>query len=70
MQVGGELQPFIDLEEKFDTDDLITLLFNIGMLTIKGFDMVTQFEMPNKIIKNIYLQYLSEIDTSINIVTE
>ena len=35
------------------------MLFNMGMLTIKGFDMTTQFEMPNKIIENIYLQYLS-----------
>jgi len=60
-QVGGTLQPFINIDVKFDHDDLITLLYNIGMLTIKGFDMETQFEMPNKIIENIYLQYLSEL---------
>jgi len=60
-QVDGTLQPFIDLDEKFDKNDLVTLLFNIGMLTIKGFDIITQFEMPNKIIENIYLQCLSTI---------
>jgi len=60
-QVGGTLQPFINIDEKFDKNDLITLLFNIGMLTIKGIDMLTQFEMPNKIIQNIYLQYLSDL---------
>ena len=60
-QVSGELQPFINIDEKFDKNDLITLLFNIGMLTIKGFDMITQFEMPNKIIENIYLLYLSDL---------
>jgi len=60
-QIGGELQPFINMDEKFDKNDLITLLFNIGMLTIKGMDMVTQFEMPNKIIENIYLKYLSDL---------
>ena len=60
-QVSGELQPFINIDEKFDKNDLITLLFNIGMLTIKGFDMVTQFEMPNRIIETIYLQYLSDL---------
>jgi len=60
-QVDGTLQPFINIDEKFDEDDLITLLFNIGMLTIRGFDMETQFEMPNKIIENIYLQYLSRL---------
>ena len=58
-QVGGTLQPFINIDEKFDKNDLITLLFNIGMLTIKEFDLETQFEMPNKIISSIYLQYLS-----------
>ena len=31
------------------------------MLTIKGFDMETLFEMPNKIIENFYFQYLSEL---------
>ena len=59
-QVEGTLQPFVNIDIKFDENDLITLLFNIGMLTIKGFDMETQFEMPNKIIENIYLQYLSD----------
>jgi len=59
--VDGALQPFIDINTKFDKNDLITLLFNIGMITIKGFDMITQFKMPNKIIENIYLQYLSEL---------
>jgi len=60
-QVYGTLQPFINIDEKFDEDDLITLLFNIGLLTIEGFDMETQFKIPNKIIENIYLQYLSEL---------
>lgn len=60
-QIGATLQPFINIDVKFDHDDLITLLFNIGMLTIKGFDIEIQFEMPNKIIKSIYLQYLSDL---------
>jgi len=60
-QIGGTLQPFINIDEKFDKNDLITLLFNIGLLTIKGFDMLTQFEIPNKIIENIYLKYLSDL---------
>jgi len=60
-QIGGTLQPFINIDVKFDHDDLITLLYNIGMLTIKDFDMETQFEMPNKIIEGIYLDYLSSL---------
>lgn len=60
-EVSGTLQPYIWLEEKFDEEDLITLLFNIGMLTIKGHDMETQFTIPNKIIKDIYYQYLQNL---------
>jgi len=60
-QVDGTLQPFFEIDKKFDKNDLITMLFNMGMLTIKGFDMITQFELPNKIIENIYLQYLSDL---------
>ena len=60
-QIEGTLQPFINIDEKFDKNDLITLLFNIGMLTIKGADILTQFEMPNKIIKNIYFGYLKTL---------
>jgi len=60
-QVEGTLQPFIKIDEKFDKNDLITLLFNIGMLTIKGEDILTQFEMPNKIIQNIYYEYLKNL---------
>ena len=60
-QVDGSLQPFFELDKRFDKNDFITILFNMGMLTFKSFDMVTQFEMPNKIIENIYLQYLSDL---------
>ncbi|MCL1948468.1 MAG: ATP-binding protein [Turicibacter sp.] len=58
--VEGDLQPFIKVDEKFDTDDLITVLFNIGLLTIKGEGMSTYFEMPNKIIEKIYYDYLGK----------
>jgi len=63
-EVSATLQPFIKIGEKFDKNDLITLLFNIGMLTIKDADMLTQFEMPNKIIKNIYFEYLKSLRES------
>lgn len=60
-QVGGTLQPFIKIDTKFDENDLITLLFNIGMLTIKKREMETIFEMPNHIIKTIYFEYLKNV---------
>ena len=59
--VEGTLQPFTMIDKKFDRNDLITLLFNLGLLTIKGFDFVTQFMMPNRIIENIYMKFLSEL---------
>ena len=60
--VSGALSPFIDIDKKYDRNDFITLLFNIGLLTIKEAGVRTKFEMPNKIIEAIYLQYLSELE--------
>jgi len=60
-EVAGTLQHFIDIEKKFDRNDVITLLFNIGLLTIKQPGIRTKFEIPNKVIERIYLQYLGEL---------
>ena len=60
-EVAGELEPFIDINKKFDQNDVITMLYNIGILTIKDADFGTTFEIPNKIIQRIYLQYLSNL---------
>jgi hypothetical protein len=59
--VSGKLSTFIDIDEKYERNDFITLLFNIGLLTIKEAGARTRFEVPNKIIEAIYLQYLSEL---------
>jgi len=60
--VSGKLSTFIDIDKKYDQDDFITLLFNIGLLTIKEAGAWTKFEIPNKIIETIYLHYLSELE--------
>ena len=60
-QIGGKLQPFFEIDKRFDKNDLITLLFNIGFLTIKESGFSIKFEIPNRIIENIYVQYLSEM---------
>ena len=57
-EVLGTLSNFIDIKKKFDHNDFITMLFNIGLLTIKKPGMVTTFEIPNKVMENIYLEYL------------
>ena len=59
--VNAKLSTFIDIDKKFDKNDFITLLFNIGFLTIKESGMLTKFEMPNKIIEEIYFGYMREL---------
>ena len=59
--VRATIQPFIDIDKKFDKNDLVTLLFNIGLLTIKEPGFAVRFEIPNKIIESIYLQYLGDL---------
>ena len=60
-EIVGTLQPFINIDKKFDGNDVITMLFNIGILTIKNVEFGSVFEVPNKIIEGIYLEYLSEM---------
>jgi len=60
-EVVGELEPFINIDKKVDQNDIITMLYNIGILTIKNDDFGQVFEIPNKTIQRIYLQYLSEL---------
>ena len=60
-QISGELSTFIDVDKKYDEYDFITLMFNIGLLTIKKSGFQTVFEIPNKITEVIYLKYLAEM---------
>jgi len=60
-EVAGELEPFIDITKKFDQDDVITMLYSIGILTIKSAGFGVVFEIPNKVIQRIYLHYLSNL---------
>ena len=54
----GMLSDFIDIDERYDKNDFMTLMFNIGLLTIKETKMNTVFEIPNKIIEFVFLDYL------------
>jgi len=60
-EIEGELVTFFDLDKKFEHNDIITMLFNLGILTLKHPEYDTLFEIPNTIIRRIYLQYLSEL---------
>jgi len=63
-EILGTLSKSIDIKKKFDHNDFITMLFNIGLLTIKRPGMVTAFEIPNKVIESIYLSYLINLAQS------
>ena len=60
-QARGSLSNFIDIKKKFDHNDFITMLFNIGLLTIKKPGVTTTFEIPNKVMENVYLEYLVDL---------
>ena len=59
--IAGKLSKFVKVDEKYDRNEFITLIFNIGFLTIKEPGMLTKFEVPNKIIEEIYFEYLKEL---------
>ena len=61
-EVRGVLLPFIDIEKSFGRNDIITMLFNIGLLTIKGAGARTRFAMPNKVMESLYFQYLGDLE--------
>ncbi|MCL1991245.1 MAG: ATP-binding protein [Defluviitaleaceae bacterium] len=60
-QTIGMLSDFIDIDERYDKNDFITLMFNIGLLTIKEVKMKPVFKIPNKIIEFVFLDYLRDM---------
>jgi len=60
-QTVGVLSDFIDVDERYDKNDFITLMFNIGLLTIKESGLKTVFEIPNIIIESVFLNYLRDM---------
>ena len=55
---SGALSDFIDVDERYNKNDFVTVMFNMGLLTIKEVRMKTIFEIPNKIIEFVFLDYL------------
>ena len=60
-KVYATLSESINVDIKYDRNDFITLLFSIGLLTIKESGFQTIFKMPNKVIESVYLEYLYEM---------
>ncbi len=63
-EISGELKTKFNLEEKFSKEDIISLLYYFGYLTINGFDIYlekTIFKIPNQVMKDTYNNYFIAI---------
>ncbi len=60
----GELKTKFNLEVSFSKEDIISLLYYFGYLTINGYDIYlekTIFKIPNKVMKDTYNNYFIAI---------
>ena len=60
--VVGRIVDEFSLEKRFDTNDLISLLYYTGIITIKESELDgIRFQIPNYVIKELYYQYFVDI---------
>ena len=60
--LSAELTDFFNLEKGFSEYDVISLLFYMGWITIKGMDEgLFVFEIPNRVIRELYYDYFIDI---------
>jgi Predicted AAA-ATPase/PD-(D/E)XK nuclease superfamily len=58
----AELTDFFNLEKAFSESDLISLLFYMGWITIKGeSEGLCTFQIPNRVIQELYYDYFVDI---------
>jgi Predicted AAA-ATPase/PD-(D/E)XK nuclease superfamily len=60
--LSAEITYFFNLEKPFSEDDLISLLFYMGWITIQDKDEgIYRFKMPNRVISELYYDYFVTI---------
>ena len=59
-EVGGKIESVV-LDNKFTTNDFITLLFYLGYITIKDVGGEVKFKIPNYVSSVIYSNYFVEM---------
>ena len=58
----AKMTEFFNLERAFYENDLISLLYYMGWITIKGYEEgLYIFQMPNQVIKELYYNYFVDI---------
>lgn len=60
-EVSGRLKDVILDSTEYSKNDLITMLFHLGYITISSAGMQTKFTIPNAITRSIYSEYLAEL---------
>ncbi len=67
-EISGELKTKFNLEEDFSYDDIISLLYYFGYLTIKESEFIgLRFKIPNQVMKYTYNNYFIKILRDYNI---
>ncbi len=62
--VTGEIVEEFSLAKRFDSNDLISLLFYTGIITIKEQELSTiKFIIPNYVIKNLYYEFFLNVQS-------
>ena len=60
--LSAEVTEFFNLERGFSEDDLISLLFYMGWITIQDFqEGLYRFKIPNQVIAELYYDYFVDI---------
>ena len=60
-EIDGKIVRLFELEKHFDTNDLVSMLFYNGYLTIKDTSMRTRFKIPNYISERLYADYMLQL---------
>ena len=60
-QISGTLKSVVLDSSIYTKNDLITMLFHLGYLTILSAGIQTKFTIPNTITRTIYSEYLAEL---------
>jgi PD-(D/E)XK nuclease superfamily/Predicted AAA-ATPase len=60
--LSAEITDFFNLEKPFTENDLISLLYYMGWITIQGEDEGSFiFKMPNRVVRDLYYNYFIDI---------
>ncbi|TAE47441.1 MAG: AAA family ATPase [Bacteroidetes bacterium] len=61
-EISTPMTAEFSFEKNFDTSDFLSLLYYMGMLTIKGIDLAeVRLGIPNAVIQQLYFRYFAQL---------